>query len=209
MTPDEDSDATADGRRTDEESTDGTGDGDDGDLPDRVVEEVERLTRLARAATDEAEADAYLADRDERLDAHGFVARVREADDTLVLHPAEWVADGTARVDRITDTARAVERPLSGAGDPDDWTAVEEHNAALVARVADEYDAVHAANARAFADFMGNHYARRVEDASADEVSEFLSEYYPRNAWPSKEQREAVESSLRYLFACADAPFPG
>ena len=196
---------------TDGETADGTNDerAAESELPEPVVEEAERLTKLATASVDEEEADAYRADRDERLAEYDFSARVREDDDTLVLYPEEWLVDDTVRVERIDDTDRAVERSLSGAGDPDDWSAVEEHNAALVAAVADEHGEPHAANARAFADFMGNHYARPVEEATADELREFLTEYYPRNAWPSKEQREVVDTSLRYLFARADAPFPG
>ncbi|ESP89896.1 DUF7108 family protein [Candidatus Halobonum tyrrellensis] len=221
MTPDDtDVDIDTDGARPDDHPAAGADAGTAGEsdsdsesepepeLPEAVVEAAERLTRLARRAVDDGEAAAYRADRDERLADHGFVARVREADDTLVLHPEEWVEGGTARVDRIDDTARAVERPLSGAGDPDDWTEVERHNAALVERVAEEHGEPHTANARAFAEFMSNHYARPVEEARADELSEFLTEYYPRNAWPSEEQREAVDASLRHLFAAADTPFP-
>ncbi|WP_435063605.1 DUF7108 family protein [Halobaculum sp. EA56] len=180
----------------------------DGELPRSTVEAAERLTRLAREAVDDAEADAYRADRADRLDEHGFTARVREDDDTLVLHPDEWLEDGTVRVDRIEDTDRAVEVSLSGAGDPDDWAAVEEHNAALVEAVAEEHGEPHAANARAFADFMGNHYARPMDSASADEVREFLEEYFPRNAWPSEEQRDAVMASVRYVFEAADGRTP-
>lgn len=178
------------------------------EVPERVVEEAERLTRLARAAVDDREAEAYRAERSEELEGHGFAARVRDADDTLVLYPDEWLEDGTVRIERIDDTDRAVEVSLSGAGDPDDWAAVEEHNAALVERVADEHGPVHGANARAFADFMGNHYARPVESASADEVREFLDDYFRRNAWPSEEQRDAVEASVRHVFAAADERTP-
>jgi hypothetical protein len=177
----------------------------DPELPADVVREAERLTRLARDAVDPAEAAAYEDDRDGLLADHDYTARVREADETLVLHPEEWVEDGTVRTDRIADTDRAVEVPLGGAGDDDAWDAVEEHNAALVAEVAAEHDTVHAANARAFADFMGNHYARRVEAASRRHLTEFLEEYYPRNAFPSEAERVAVERSLTHLFDVADA----
>jgi hypothetical protein len=171
------------------------------DLPAELREAAERLTRLARRATDDAEAAAYERDRDERLAEYGFTARVRETDDTLVLHPAAWLDGGTVRTDRIADTDRAVEIPRSGAGDPEEWESVEAHNADVVDAVAAESGPVHAANARAFADFMGNHYARRVETATATEVREFLTEYYPRNAWPTDRQRDAVERSLERVFA--------
>jgi hypothetical protein len=178
------------------------------DLPREVVDAAERLTRLARRAVDDAEAAAYERDRDDRLDEYGFTARVRDADDTLVLHPAEWLEEGTARMDRIEDTDRAVEVPLSGAGDPEEWDAVETHNAEIVDRVADRAGEIHAANARAFADFMGNHYARRMETATAAELREFLTEYYPRNAWPSEKQRDAVERSLEHVFAVTETAMP-
>jgi hypothetical protein len=170
------------------------------ELPREVVDAAERLTRLARRAVDDAEAAAYERDRDERLAEYGFTARVRESDDTLVCHPAEWLEGETVRMDRIEDTDRAVEVSLSGSGDPASWDAVKTHNAEAVEAVAERAGAVHAANARAFADFMSNHYAKRVETATAAELREFLTEYYPRNAWPSDEQRDAVERSLEYVF---------
>jgi len=178
------------------------------DLPREVRMEAERLTRLARRAVDENEAAAYERDRDERLAAFDYTARVRAEDDTLVLHPAEWVEGDTAQLDRIEDTDRAVEISLSGSGDPAEWESVEHHNAAVVDRVRERAGAVHAANARAFADFMGNHYAREVETATAAELQEFLTEYFPRNAWPSDEQRDAVEQSLEHVYAVTETEMP-
>jgi hypothetical protein len=178
------------------------------ELPREVVTEAERLTRLARRAVDDAEAAAYERDRDERLAEYGFIARVREDDDTLVCHPAEWLDGDTVRMDRIEDTDRAVEIPLSGSGDPEQWEAVEAHNAEVVDRVAERAGEVHAANARAFADFMGNHYARRVETATPAELREFLTEYYPRNAWPSDEQRDVVARSLEHVFDATETAMP-
>jgi len=176
-------------------------------LPETVVDDAERLTRLARQAADEAEASAYRTDRDETLTAHDYTARLREDDDTLVLYPDEWIADGTVQLDRIDDTNRAVEIPLSGASD-DTWAAVEADNAALVAAVGDTHGPIHEANARAFADFMGNHYCRRIETATADEVAEFCEEYYPRNVWASADQQAALDASLEYVFALADTECP-
>lgn len=179
------------------------------ELPDDVVEEAERLTRLAHEAVDEDEATTYERHRDELLAGHEFVARIREEDDVLVLHPDEWVEDGVIRVERIDDTDRAAEIPLSAPGDEDEWDAVEAHNAALVEEVAEEHGPVHAANGRAFVDFLGNHYVRRVEDATTAEVQTFLTDYYPRNAWPTEEQRDKIEQSLEMLFEIADADVPG
>jgi NTP pyrophosphatase (non-canonical NTP hydrolase) len=176
------------------------------ELPEETVEQAERLTRLAREAVDDAEAAAYREERADLLADHGFTARVREDDagETLVLHPDEWTEDGVIRTDRIEDTSRAVEVSLSGPGDPDEWDAVDERNREVVARVRETHGEVHGDNAEAFADFMSNHYARPVESATDDEIAEFLSEYFPRNAWPSEKQRATVEDSLELVFEVAD-----
>ena len=177
------------------------------DLPDDTIEEAERLTRLARNATDDDEREAYLAERASLLDPHDFTARVRNEDtrDVLVLHPDEWTEDGTIRVERVDDTDRAAEIPLDGPGDPDDWDEVDEHNRAVAVAVGDAHGDVHGANAAAFADFMSNHYARPVESATDGEVEEFLSEYFPRNAWPTDEQKAVVDESVELVFECASA----
>ena len=175
------------------------------ELPDGDVDRIERLTRLARRATDEAEAEAYRTERDELAAAHGFVARVRseETREVLVLYPAAWVEDGTVRTDRIDDLDRAVERHLAGTADEDRFEAVDAENRDLVADVEAAAGPIHAANAAAFADFMGNHYVRRMVDASPAEVREFLAEYYPRNAWPTDEQKAVVEESIELVFSVA------
>jgi hypothetical protein len=174
------------------------------DLPSEVADEAERLTRLVQAAVDDNERAAYRERRRELLADHGFTARVRESDDTLVCYPEEWVEGGEVQPERIEETNRAVERSLSGAGDPDDWMTIAAHNDRVVERVGDHGE-VHGANARAFADFMSNHYARRVESATEEELREFRSEYFVRNAWPTDEQRAVVERSLSLVFEMADA----
>uniref|UniRef100_UPI000678F5D8 DUF7108 domain-containing protein n=1 Tax=Halobellus rufus TaxID=1448860 RepID=UPI000678F5D8 len=183
--------------RADDRATDGDPAGQaTEEIPAEVVEESERLTRLVEeAAVEEAEA-AYRERRDELVDEHDFTARVREEDDTLVLYPEEWVDDGVVQFDRIDDTDRAVEVSLSGPDHGADWDAVEEANQAIVEAIEAEYGPDHAANVRTFADFMGNHYLKRVDEATADEREEFLTEYYPRNAWPSKEQESIVAESV-------------
>jgi hypothetical protein len=181
---------------------------DEDELPEELCEEAERLTRLARDVPDPGEAAAHRNRRDSLLAEHGYTARYREDDDTLVLNPAEWFEGGVAQVERMDDLSRAIERSLSGAGADDDWKAVEEHNAELVAQVDAEHGSVHAANARAFADFIGNHYTRTVESVSGREIREFLDEYYPRNAWPTDEQKGMVEESLRLLFSAAGVELP-
>ena len=183
----------------------------DQEVPPDVIEEVERLTRLAREAVDENEAAAYRAERDDLVSAHDFEARVRddESRDTLVLYPAEWIdEDGLVRRERIEDVDRGIERPLDGPGAGDDWAEIEAYNSEIVERVDDEYGDPHAANARAFADFMGNHYARPLDDATDDEIVEFLDEYYPRNVWPSDEQRAVVTESVELALELAESTGP-
>lgn len=183
---------------------------DPGELPGSVVDHAERLTRLAREAVDEDEAAAYRTDREETLAEHGFTARIREDDtgETLVLHPEEWLDDGTIRPDRIEDTSRAVEVSLSGAGDPDEWQDVDDHNRALVESVRENHGDVHAANATVLADFAGNHYAKPIEELTATELREFEAEYVPRNAWLDDEGVAVLRESVRYAFDAAKERVP-
>jgi len=177
------------------------------ELPPDAVEAAERLTKLARQVGDEAEADAYRQRRAETLAEHDYTARVRDEDETLVCHPAEWIEDGTVILDRIEDTDRAVEVSLA-ATDDGSWEEIEAHNSTLVEAVEAEYGAVHAQNVRAFADFMGNHYLGRVDEATDEQIAEFTNEYFPRNAWPDKKQREVVETSLEHLSTVSEADCP-
>ncbi len=179
-------------------------------LPASVVDDAERLTRLAREAVDDGEAAAYRSDREATLAEHGFTARVRDDDagETLVLHPDEWVADGTIRPDRIDDTSRAVELSLSGAGDPDEWQDVDDRNRALVETVRETRGDVHAANVGVLADFAGNHYAKPIEDLTATELREFETEYVPRNAWLDDDQTAVLRESVRYAFDAAKERVP-
>ncbi|ESS09910.1 MAG: hypothetical protein A07HN63_00346 [uncultured archaeon A07HN63] len=191
--------------------TDAADSSDDADsslpLPEPVVDEAERLTRLARETAGD-EAATYREARADTLDGHGYTARVRDEDETLVLYPDAWLDGDTVRMERVDDTDRAVEVPLSAATGEGTWTDIEAHNADIVDRVADAYGKPHAANARAFADFMGNHYLMRMDAATADHCREFLEEYFPRNAWASAAQQDAVDTSLEYVFAVAEADYP-
>jgi len=194
----------------------GNDDGDEsaddpsGPLPERVVDEAERLTKLAHNAVDDAEARAYRDDRDERLAEHDYTARVREDDtrDVLVCHPVEWIEDAQIRPERIEDLDRGIERPLSGPGEGADWDTVAEHNDDLVAAVAESASEVHERNARALADFAGNHYAKPVDELTRAELIEFRDDYFERNVWPDDEQRALLEESLRVVFEKTDVPFP-
>ncbi|ERH08896.1 MAG: hypothetical protein J07HX64_00648 [halophilic archaeon J07HX64] len=187
---------------------DGTSDsetGGAGELPARVVEEAERLTRRAREAVDDEEEAGALRARDRLLAGHEFTARIRSEDsrEVLVLYPAEWVTDGTVQPGRIDDLDRGVERPLSGAGD-DDWTSVDAHNRDLARTVERIHGETHGANAQALADFAGNHYSKRIERLTGTELELFLEEYYPRNVWPTDDQKAVVEESVRLVFRQTD-----
>lgn len=178
---------------------------DEEELPSAVVTEAERLTRQAREAVDENEREAYLRARDDLLEPHGFRARIRDDERAvLVLYPDEWVEDGTAQLDQIENLDRGIERPLEGPGEKANWEAIETHNRALAEAVEAEHGDVHGENAHAFADFMGNHYLKSIEKATGEEVEEFLTEYYPRNAWPTTEQKAVVRESLELLFEQTD-----
>ena len=187
-----------DGRIADDAPSDAAPADGDPPLPADVVTRAATLTRRVRQAVDDDERAALSAERDRLLADHGYVARVREnaAGETLVLYPDEWVDDGVLRVDRVQDTGRAVERSLSGVGS-DDWGDVAAHNRRIADRVADVHGDPHGATAHAYADFMSNHYAKRVERATPAERWEFREEYFPRNAWPTEVQRETIEESLR------------
>jgi len=182
-----------------------------GELPEAVVEEARRLSRLAREAVDDGERAACERERDALVRKHAYEARVRKDDtgETLVLYPEEWVDDGTIARDEVEDTDRAVERSLSGPGDPERWSEVAEHNRAVAERVRAAHDEVHGETATALATFMSNHYAKRIEAATGDELREFREEYFPRNAWPSDEQARRLDRSIELVFEAVERPLPG
>ena len=173
--------------------------------PSAVVDRIEELTRLEREATEDRERERYLHRRARLLGEVGYECRIREDDGaaTLVLYPADWVEDGTVDPDRIEDTSRGVEIPLEAPASPEEWAAVESTNRSVVATVADRHGPVHAANARALADFMGNHYSRPIAEVTDRHRQVFLEDYYPRNVWPSDEERSVVERSVELTVAIA------
>lgn len=173
--------------------------------PEEIIDRVEQLTRQARAATDDAERQAYLDERTRLLAVFEYQARVREDEtgDVLVCHPSEWVHDGTIRPSRVETIERGIERPLSGPGE-ESWNAVDKHNQTLIERVRDTDGDVHAENVSALADFAGNHYKKPIEELTAEELTLFCEEYYPRNVWPSKEAKSVVETSIRRVFDVSD-----
>lgn len=177
------------------------------ELPSRVIEEVERLTRLIRRESDK-QSRGYRKRRKRLLVEYGYEARVREETegDVLVCYPAEWLSDGEVVLDRIEDRARAIERPLEGSDE--EWAVVERANQEIVTQVREDYGSVHAANVRALADFLGNHHVVPISGATEAHLREFRTEYYPRNAWPSDDQRAVLDQSLRITFEVAGVENP-
>ncbi len=187
-----------------------TNTGDDQLLPSTVLEDVVGLSRRERTARSEREATAYAKRRDKLLAEYDAAGRIRPDDDgdVLVVYPAAWLEDGIVQLTAIDDTDVALEIPLEGAGDPDDWEAVDAENRALAAAVADQFGAVHAANAHALATFASNHYAKPITSLTAGELTEFRREYFRRNAWPTDAQRAAVDESILLVYETAGEPVP-
>lgn len=179
-------------------------------LPESVVATAEQLTRQAEASEDPDARRPFIEERDRLLGAYGYAAWLRKDDRSAVLvcYPARWVQEGTVRFEEVDDLDRAVERPLWPTGDEEDYEQVAAHNRRVVERVHARAGGVHAANAEAFAVFMSNHYVRRVDEATSRHVTEFLDEYYPRNAWPTEEERATITESLRLVFEVVDQPPP-
>ncbi len=107
------------------------------------------------------------------------------------------VDDGVIRPERVDDIDRGVEIRLSGPGDPDEWAEIDAANRAVVEAVTETHGETHGANAELLADFMGNHYAKPISEATPDEIQEFRDDYVRRNAWPTAEQQSALDQSIR------------
>lgn len=189
----------------------------DNQLPESVVDEAVRLTRLAERAPESAppgafgeettlsEADRYRRERTELLREQEFRARLREDDSglTLVCYPAEWLQNGEIDLAAVEDTDRAIERRIDGTGGSDTWEPVAEHNREVATAVASRYGDPHARTARSFGRFMASHRVRRVETATAEDILEFVEEFFPRNTWPTDAQQAVVMRSIRLTIAAA------
>ena len=179
-------------------------------LPHALRTQLRELALEERHATDEDIGQRARERRSELLKRHGYASRIREDEHgaVLVCYPETWMADGELVPAAVEDTDRAVEIPLSGAGDPDDWAELAAHNDAIARSVAERHGRDHGENAMAFATFMNNHRARPIDTAGPDDVREFLAEYYPRNAWPSDQQAKIVEDSIALTRELADDADP-
>lgn len=170
-------------------------------IPEDIVDKSISLTLRSRNITDENTSEELLKKRDNMLKRYDYTARVREEDDTLVLYPSNWLnkEGGKINLREIEDTGNAVEVSLSGPNKDANWEDIEKANSRIVSKVRDEYTDAYAANIRAFADFMGNYYLKKVTEATQEEKTEFKEEYYPRNVWPTEEQLSSLEDSIDIL----------
>lgn len=174
-------------------------------LPEAVRDRVLAIARQERSAPEsrrqvlEHRRGALLAD-------HGYASRIRRDEDgaVLVCYPDDWLEAGTVDTDRIEDLDRAIELPLDRGDQDADWAEIAAANEAIADRVNAEHGQVHGANAARFVAFMNDHRGRKVETATEADIEEFLTEYYPRNAWPNDRERAAVESSIEKLLALAN-----
>lgn len=186
-------------------------------LPDHVITEALRLTRLAQRAPETASdveatdqvtlrpAERYRQKRTDLLEAHGYRARIREDDRgrILVCYPAEWLSDGEADMEAIENTDRGVERRLDGTGGSREWESVARHNRTIAETVETTHGRPHGQTAHAFARFMSSHRVRHIETATAADIREFVDEFFRRNTWPTEDQWSSVMRSLRYTIAAA------
>lgn len=174
-----------------------------------VFETARAMTRAARRAT-HANPRVIRERREALLDRNDYTARVREekSGPVLVCYPDAWVENGEFQPDRLKSTENAVEAPLYSGPDGDGWAAIKAHNEEIAETVAEQFGEPHGANAAAFGTYMANHHAARIEAATATDVKAFLGEYFPRNAWPSATQADAIETSLEAVFEVAGEPAP-
>jgi len=160
----------------------------DSDRPEWVDEAV-GLTRISMSGDEDARKK-----RDSVAKEHGYTARQRD-DGVLVLHPEDWIKDGTVDVSAF-DADEAYEIPLNGRG----FEEAREANNAVFEEFLPGSEEADVSNVRAFAEFCENHHSVAIENATAEQVSEFLNDYYVRNVWLSEEAEDRIESSLKKLF---------
>lgn len=175
------------------------------ELPLAVREQAIRLARAEHEAS-ETERKKLETERDRLLREYGFSSRIREDDEAVVLvcFPETWLSDGTVDRSAITDIDRAIELPIAGGEDQVSWEHVSRRNERIVETVRQQHGEIHGQNAAAFADFMNNHRAKSIGSATDEDITEFLTEYYQRNAWPTAEQKRTIEESIRITRKAAE-----
>lgn len=161
------------------------------ELPHNVRE---RAIALARSLRD-TESDETERTLTTLLERYGFRPRIRFDDAVLVCYPTEWEEDGMVHPTDIDDIDRAIELPFT-EDEKVAWETIATENARIVEDVRSQYGEAHGVNAEAFADFMNNHRAQSIRNATDKDVEEFLTNYYQRNVWPSDEQASLVETSV-------------
>lgn len=163
-------------------------------IPNTKIDQIVSLTLRSNSS------NQCIKKRDNILEEYNYVARVRQEDDTLVLYPKGWLdEEGKVDLSIIEDTNRAIERSLGGVDKNADWDEIEKQNSKIVSQIHEDYSEEHAKNVRAFADFMGNYYLKKITEATEDEKKQFKNEYYVRNVWSGSEQESILEESLELL----------
>lgn len=175
-------------------------------LPPAIRKTALQLARQAQRASDDESARLH-ARREALLGEYGFTSRIRE-DETghvLICYPAEWIADGTIDREAIDDLERAEELPLDEPSDGESWSAIAANNRKLADRIREAHGPVHGANADALVSFANNHRAAPIRAMDGADIEEFLTEYYPRNAWPSEAERAAIDESIELVLEMAES----
>lgn len=165
-------------------------------MTEEWVERAVEFTRHGLRTGDEE----VLERRDRLVRSHGHRARLRLDDMVLVLYPEEWVEDGEVRFEEVEDVDRALEVEL----EPEkEWGEAHSENKELLSEFGERVEDHHVYNARVFTEFLENHYSISVMDARQEHVNEFLEEFYPRNAWPSRQARVCVDESVEMFLEFA------
>lgn len=160
------------------------------------VREAVRLTREALTGDDDARTE-----RTELVRRNGYRARFREDDRVLVLYPDDWVEGGEVDFDEIDCVDRAIEVDLEREME---WSDARRENEEVLREFEERFSDPYVYNARAFTEFLENHYSTSIHGATERQVEEFLGEYYPRNVWPPEEAEGCVEESVELLLETAE-----
>lgn len=175
------------------------------ELPLAIREEILQLAREERTSPFDGR-KTLRAEREKLLTEYGFSSRFREDEGGVVLvcFPTSWLKDGKLDRESVSDLDRAVELPITGSDDPATWREIARENERIAEAVNNRHGETHGKNAASFADFMNNHRARPIHRATEDDIAEFLTDYFPRNVWPSPEQKHAIDESIRLAMIIAE-----
>ncbi|MFB6187930.1 MAG: rnhA operon protein, partial [Halobacteriaceae archaeon] len=132
-----------------------------------------------------------------------FHLRSTENETVLVCYPSAWMDNGIVDIEAIDDRDKAIERNLNSTHSEKDWETIYTINNEIATDVKESYGKIHGQTATAFSEFMSNHRMAPIWNATANDIIEFLQEYFVRNAWPTDAQSAVVNRSLRYTIEMA------